>query len=234
MGATRVQRLQKSMKPRIETRSPIANEMYLPNNSGDHAKSIKRLAPTGDKDLVNKEYVDLKADGVDPDHTHSKLVSPTGTNDTIIEITDNTSVGVAKTPDAGYLSTALPFRLNNNKQIWWERADGSPVAIFNVTNSDNLLFKIPRNGKYFVVQDPGSVTMFQVTDVGTTSSGYLNGILGIGVSSPGATLHVNGTDGIIVPVGTTGERVATQGMIRYNTTTSKFEGYTGAAWVDFH
>lgn len=58
--------------------------------------------------------------------------------------------------------------------------------------------------------------------------------VGIGTSGPGAKLHVSGTDGIIVPIGTTGERVATQGMVRYNTTTSKFEGYTGAAWVNFH
>lgn len=45
---------------------------------------------------------------------------------------------------------------------------------------------------------------------------------------------VNGTGGIQVPVGTTGERIATQGMIRYNTTTSKFEGYNGSIWVDLN
>jgi len=45
---------------------------------------------------------------------------------------------------------------------------------------------------------------------------------------------INGTGGIQVPVGTTGERIATQGMIRYNTTTSKFEGYNGSIWVDLN
>lgn len=43
-----------------------------------------------------------------------------------------------------------------------------------------------------------------------------------------------GTGGIQVPVGTTGERIATQGMIRYNTTTSKFEGYDGTTWQNFY
>jgi hypothetical protein len=41
-------------------------------------------------------------------------------------------------------------------------------------------------------------------------------------------------DLLVVPVGTTAERVATQGAIRYNTTTGKFEGYTGVGWVDLH
>lgn len=69
--------------------------------------------------------------------------------------------------------------------------------------------------------------------VGTGTSSFA-GSVGIGVVAPGATLHVSATDGIIIPIGTTAQRVATQGMIRYNTTTSRFEGYTGVAWVDFH
>ncbi|MAH49563.1 hypothetical protein CMI37_27320 [Candidatus Pacearchaeota archaeon] len=38
--------------------NPISNEMTLPNNSGDHQRSIKRNTPIGNQDLVNKEYVD--------------------------------------------------------------------------------------------------------------------------------------------------------------------------------
>ena len=80
--------------------------------------------------------------------------------------------------------------------------------------------------------------------IGSGALVYASDTINIGTSSqstavgldaaPGATLHIGGTDGIIVPIGTTGERVATQGMVRFNTTTTKFEGYTGAAWVDFH
>ena len=41
------------------------------------------------------------------------------------------------------------------------------------------------------------------------------------------------TGAIQIPVGTTAQRPASpsQGMIRYNTTTSHFEGYDGSAWV---
>jgi len=58
--------------------------------------------------------------------------------------------------------------------------------------------------------------------------------VGIKEPTPGSSLHVSGVDGIIVPIGTTSDRTATQGMIRYNTDTTKFEGYTGSTWVDFH
>lgn len=47
-------------------------------------------------------------------------------------------------------------------------------------------------------------------------------------------LIINGTGAIQVPVGTTGERIATQGAIRYNTTTNKFEGYDGTTWQNFY
>ena len=45
------------------------------------------------------------------------------------------------------------------------------------------------------------------------------------------TVTFSGTEAITVPVGTTAQRpTAAQGMIRYNTTDSVFEGYTGSAW----
>lgn len=37
---------------------PLIDGFVLPNNSGDHAKSIKRDDPINDYDLVNKKYVD--------------------------------------------------------------------------------------------------------------------------------------------------------------------------------
>ena len=82
----------------------------------------------------------------------------------------------------------------------------------------------------------------------TSTGGFSNSIaIGAGATNTAAnemqigsstsaihTVVINGTGGIQVPVGTTGERVAVQGTIRYNTTTSKFEGYDGSTWVDFH
>ena len=44
-------------------------------------------------------------------------------------------------------------------------------------------------------------------------------------------LSIVGTNGVVIPVGTTLQRgPSVQGTIRYNTTTSSFEGYSGTTW----
>lgn len=47
-----------------------------------------------------------------------------------------------------------------------------------------------------------------------------------------ATLAIESTDAILVPVGTTTQRPSTgvEGYIRYNTTLDRFEGYANSAW----
>lgn len=69
-------------------------------------------------------------------------------------------------------------------------------------------------------------------------SGALNATyrIGLGKTSPGASIDMGSTtDAIVVSVGTTGQRPASPalGMIRYNTSGGKFEGYTatgGGSW----
>ena len=58
--------------------------------------------------------------------------------------------------------------------------------------------------------------------------------VGIGTTTPGAELHVSGTGAIIVPSGSTVDRPSTlvTGMIRYNTTSLKYEGYGMSEWLD--
>ena len=58
--------------------------------------------------------------------------------------------------------------------------------------------------------------------------------VGVGTGSPSVELHVSGTGAIIVPSGTTAERPATgvTGMIRFNNTTYKYEGWGMSNWVD--
>ena len=78
----------------------------------------------------------------------------------------------------------------------------------------------------FVIQTSGSnfalgVEKFRVKD---------NGNVGIGTSNPTEKLEVAGA----IKIGTTATATPTAGTIRFNTTTSKFEGYDGTAWVAFH
>jgi hypothetical protein len=58
-----------------------------------------------------------------------------------------------------------------------------------------------------------------------------SGNVGIGTSSPAVKLAISSTDAILVPVGTTGERpTGATGYLRFNSSTTSFEGYNGTAW----
>ena len=58
--------------------------------------------------------------------------------------------------------------------------------------------------------------------------------MGINTNAPASELHISGTGGIVIPVGTDAQRgTATQGKIRYNTDNSCFEGYNGSNWRNF-
>jgi len=85
---------------------------------------------------------------------------------------------------------------------------------------------------------------FQVRGVATTSLIYAdtaNGGVIIGGSNTaaplGMTLKVNGTDSMLLPIGTTGQRpsstgnVDIAGMIRYNSTIQDVEYYNGTTWA---
>ena len=76
----------------------------------------------------------------------------------------------------------------------------------------------------FAVYTPGGVTAMYINNLGK---------IGIGTGSNiGVSLDLGTkTDAIRVPNGTTGQRpTAATGQLRYNTTTSEFEGYSGSSW----
>ena len=58
-----------------------------------------------------------------------------------------------------------------------------------------------------------------------------NNRLGVNTASPAVTVSLVGTDAMLIPVGTTGQRpTGATGYFRFNTTTTQFEGYNGSAW----
>ena len=80
-----------------------------------------------------------------------------------------------------------------------------------------------------------SSTISPVTINGTSNQIGVTG--GDGSSTPTISLAsdpvIPGTAGVTLPNGTTGQRGATTGQIRYNTTTSRFEGYYAGSWQTF-
>lgn len=55
--------------------------------------------------------------------------------------------------------------------------------------------------------------------------------VGVGTSVPAVTLSLIGTDAIRIPAGTTAQQpVGVAGYLRFNSTTTQFEGYNGTAW----
>ena len=72
----------------------------------------------------------------------------------------------------------------------------------------------------------------------TISSGNLivsTGKVGIGTASPAVSLAISGTDAALIPSGTTAQRpTGATGYIRFNSTTTAFEGYNGTSWNPFN
>lgn len=95
---------------------------------------------------------------------------------------------------------------------------GTSAANINYTN---------RYGLYV-----GNVKLSSTATNPTAFSIYTN----VGLVSFGDNVEQRGTGAFKVATGTTTERPATAeaGMIRFNTTTSKFEGYDGTNWVDLN
>ena len=57
------------------------------------------------------------------------------------------------------------------------------------------------------------------------------GKVGLGTASPAVSLAISATDAILLPAGTTAQQpTGVAGYLRFNTTTTQFEGYNGTAW----
>jgi hypothetical protein len=82
------------------------------------------------------------------------------------------------------------------------------------------------------IQTPNAGSVYPVALSTGGPSWDANGNLGISTTTAAFKLVVNGTDAMLVPVGTTAQRPGspTAGVLRYNSSYSLFEGYNGSTW----
>jgi len=153
------------------------------------------------------------------------------------KLTVSTGNGISRhtTENLGVLEVSGPAMSDtttdyttNTAQLTIGATDVSGVLKLGINNDGNTFIDAIRGGNHtdIIMQKYGG-------DVIIGSGADSIAKVGIRTNAPDSTFHINSTDGLIIPVGTNGERPdpAYNGMIRYNTTTSQFEGYgPGSAW----
>jgi hypothetical protein len=109
-----------------------------------------------------------------------------------------------------------------------------------VTSSTGTTNTVLSNGPTLVAPVLGTPASGTVTNLTGTASININGTVGATTATTGAFTSVTAsadssftsTGAVLISKGTTAERPAgVSGKLRFNTTTSEFEGYTGAAWA---
>ena len=104
----------------------------------------------------------------------------------------------------------------------------NPAAIFN--NDISLSGDLRIYGDKKIGVGISSPPTYEIEVSGSTQSTILNATHRIGVnqSDPSYSVHINAVDAMLIPVGATGERPndLTDGLLRYNTTDNRFEGYS--------
>lgn len=129
------------------------------------------------------------------------------------------------TPSSANLASAVTDETGTGALVF----AASPTLSGNVvvdSNSSSTALRITQvgSGNALVVEDSANPdsTPFTITATGS---------VGIGTGSPAVSLAVSSTDSILVPVGTTAQRpTGATGYLRFNTTTTSFEGFNGTSW----
>jgi len=166
------------------------------------------------------------------------------TVNTDVDITDSGGDGTmdgviigGTTAAAGTFTTAIA---TNVQATNIKANDGTAaIAIADSTGAVTISTAVELDGGNVTINESSASVDFRVESNGDTHALFVDGSedhVGIRTSSPAYDLDVGGsTDALRLPNGTTGERpTGAPGLIRFNTTTGKYEGcQDGSTYVDF-
>lgn len=201
---------------------PAIEKIYVIKNatSGGFAVTVKVSGQTG-VSVANGTTVLVFVDGTDVRQASTQVGASNALVATSIEVGNVTDTTITRSA-AGVIAVEGGVVPKENRANTF-----TANQIISVTDNTNAALRITQLGTGLALRvedttNPDS-TPFAVD---------ANGNVGIQTASPAVALAVNTTDAILVPVGTTAQRpTAATGYIRYNTTTSQFEGYGSSAWA---
>lgn len=162
-------------------------------------------------------------------------VVASGTTNTLAKFTATNSLGNSQVSE-------VPGRVTSTNASVEVSTSGSPGFSLNkTTNGTNEkivnFFTDGNDTKISLTDDSRSITQTTVMQFNRTGMTlnrvfFPNGNVGIGESNPLVKLKVTGTDAIGFPSGTTAQRpTGVTGYLRWNTDSTRFEGYDGTKWV---
>ena len=180
------------------------NLVYRTNGTDPFIKLVRTIGAT-DTDVI--EYPVEQTTSSDGNNlTFTIIDQPNQTSGTVVQYKLQAK---SQTGTMGFNSNTT------NNQISIEEIAATPVAVTSVNGASGIV----------------SLSLDDIADVDTTSVADGAGLIKEGSDYVATT---NNTGAMIMPVGTTAQRPGSpvQGMIRFNTTTSKFEGYNGSDWIN--
>ena len=144
----------------------------------------------------------------------------------------NNRLGIGINAPSAVLHVQKGVSIGNNLVYFNNTFGGGGGTVLKIeTSSGNI-------DPAVIIQNNGVGVSLRINDVVSDTTPFIvdaSGKIGIGTPTPTVSLDISAwTDAILIPKGTTLEQPASasNGMLRYNTDTNKFEGYENGAWVN--
>jgi hypothetical protein len=225
---SKTDKLLNSMRQMTAKVTPIATEMILPNNSGDHVQSIKLNAPIKNEDLANKKYVDdeiaaidltpyAKLDGTNQPFTGNLNISETAAEIKLTDTNDTRLVRVATSNEANLYNEVAVVAPNGGTGGTISYAGGYTIHTF--TSDGNFVIDSGRDCEWLIVAGGGGGGASRAGGGG--AGGMQSGSGNLAANTYAVVIGAGGNGGTYPPfvVGTQG------GTSSFNGTSSTGGGY---------